>query len=156
VSWMKRGSGAKKKSDPPPSVRPASNSTLPSPLSHSLAAGATARLTYTLTPKRPLSGSLDSAVVSYTSDSNVKRSAHSTRAGITALSPLQDALRKAMKVGSILSLGVLRTTEQYRSLAIASGVGGAVLGAWAVWRGAGTAVASRKRARALKEVEKMR
>ena len=37
-----------------------------------------------------------------------------------------------------------------------TGVGGAVLAAWALWKGAGAAAASRTRAKALKEVEKMK
>lgn len=152
--WKRREEGTSDLSLSQP--RPSLKNSLPPLLS--LAAGATARLTYTLTPKQPLSGLLDPASITYaTSDApKAKKNAVSTRAGIHAQSPLQAALRQAMKVGSVLSLGILRTPEQYRALAVTSGVGGAVLGAWALWKGAGSAVASRKRARALKEVEKMR
>ncbi len=84
------------------------------------------------------------------------RTTASTRAGITALSPLQEGLRRGMQVGSVLSLGVLRTPEQYRTAGIVTGVGGAVAAVWAAWKGVSGAAATRTRARALKEVEKMR
>ena len=91
---------------------------------------------------QPLSGRLDPAVVSYASaDSEAKRTTHSTRAGVAALSPLQEGLRQAMRVGAVLSLGALRTPDQYRTLAVTTGVGGAVLAAWALWKGAGAAAA---------------
>ena len=124
----------------------------------SLAPGATARLVYTLIPKVPLSGRLDPSTVTYSSVGAPKpvRSTTSTRAGIHALSPLQEALRKGMKVGSVLSLGILRTPEQYRTAGIVTGVGGVLAAVWGAWKGATGAAEARRRSRALKEVEKMR
>jgi hypothetical protein len=124
---------------------------------HSLAAGATARLAYTLTPKIPLSGRLDPATVSYSDGvARAPRTAASTRAGIAALSHLQEAARLGMKAGAVLSLGALRTPEQWRTAGLVCGVGGVAAAVWAAVGGVRAAAASRRRAKALREVEKMK
>ena len=61
-----------------------------------------------------------------------------------------------MKAGTVLTLGAVRTPEQWRVAGLVCGVVGAAAAVWAAAGGVRSAAASRRRAAALREVEKMK
>ena len=129
----------------------------PTPTPHSIAPGATATLTYTITPSTALSGSLGVATVTYTPEKGGKKiEATSTDLQIYVITPLQRVLGAALKAGAYVTLGAVTTPAQWRNVGVVALIAGIVFGGKAATRTVGDARKRRAYRKALEEVEKMK
>ena len=96
----------------------------------SIAAGATARLEYSLLAASPIQGALDPASVSYLSsssssssegsdgDESARQTTASAAAVIYVVSFVDSLVEKAVKLGSTATLGAVSTPAQWRGVAL--------------------------------------
>lgn len=94
------------------------------------------------------------ATVTYQPEEGATQVGHSTTIGLFVMTPVQQITRYAILVGSYASLGIARSPSDWRNIAIVLGLVGAVVGGQAVMKASSKASVSRKRQRALKELEK--
>lgn len=124
----------------------------------SLDVGATAKLSYDVVAA--LGGrafELPRAAVAYTvadGGKDAARSAKSSAPVVYVETPAEAALRHVLTVGTYGTLGIMRTPEQWRTLALVAALGGALFGGSAVWGKAKEAGAAQRRSKALAALEK--
>uniref|UniRef100_A0A7S0RVC1 Translocon-associated protein subunit alpha n=1 Tax=Chlamydomonas leiostraca TaxID=1034604 RepID=A0A7S0RVC1_9CHLO len=141
-------------------VLPPNAELLDGKLSHTwakIAAGSQVESSYVL--KFTSGGSMDvqflpQATVNYKADSSSEQVGESSRVGIFLLTPVQQIQRYALIVGTYASLGICRTPEQWRNMAIFLAVVGAVIGGNAAAKGFSTTRTNTRRKKALQELEK--
>jgi hypothetical protein len=120
--------------------------------------GATAKHSYDLVPS---SGGrafrLPRASVSYAAfdgDKEAPKQAASSSPVLYVETPAEAAVRHVLTAGAYGTLGLVRTPEQWRSVAIFGVLGGALFGGSAVWGKAKAAGAAQRRTKALAALEK--
>lgn len=123
-----------------------------------LEAGATASFSYSVVPgKGGRAYVLPRASVKYTvyeGNKDAARKASSSAPMLYVETPAEAAFRHVLTAGQYATLGVVRTPEQWRSLAIIGGFVGFVFGGSTVWGKAKAAGAAQRRSKALAALEK--
>lgn len=123
-----------------------------------LEAGATASFSYSVIPgKGGRAYVLPRASVKYTvyeGNKDAARKALSSAPMLYVETPAEAAFRHVLTAGQYATLGVVRTPEQWRSLAIIGGFVGFVFGGSTVWGKAKAAGAAQRRSKALAALEK--
>ncbi|GAX77811.1 hypothetical protein CEUSTIGMA_g5254.t1 [Chlamydomonas eustigma] len=97
---------------------------------------------------------LPQASVSYLADDKSTQTGHSTTQGVYVMTPVQQIIRYALITGTYASLGLARTPEHWRNIAVVGGLVALLLGGNWVYKASSSAAVSRKRSRALQELEK--
>lgn len=121
-----------------------------------ISSGQTVRVEYFLTPKVSGPYAPLAATVTYKAEHGVSSTqvAYGATPVLYILSPTQKLLRTGLQVGSYLSLGFVRTPEQWKWAGITVGGSTVLLGSWWAYTVATDANKRKKYKRALEEVTK--
>lgn len=123
----------------------------------SIAPGATATLTYTVTASTALAGPLEPASITYKAEKGGKPiTSASTDAHLHAITPVQRAVAAALKVGAVATLGAVSTPAQWRNVGVVALLAAIAFGGKAAGGKLGDARKRRAYRKALEEVEKMK
>lgn len=95
------------------------------------------------------------AQVTYKADDTTTQNAQSSAYGIYVLTPVQQIQRYALIAGSYASLGMAKSPSEWRNVAVIVGVLGAIVGGNLAFKSVSSAKHSRKRSKALRELEKL-
>jgi uncharacterized repeat protein (TIGR01451 family) len=99
---------------------------------------------------------LNPATVEYKAESDAedKQVGYSTQAGVYVMTPVEQIQQHALTVGSYISLGAMQSGKDWRNFAIFVGVIGGLLGANQLVKTFKSATTTRKRQKALADLEK--
>jgi len=92
--------------------------------------------------------------ISYLADDKSTQTGYSTTQGVYVMTPVQQIIRYALMTGTYASLGLARTPDHWRIIAIVGALVALLLGGNWVYKTSSSADVSRKRSRALQELEK--